>query len=97
MIRRPPRFTRTDTLFPYTTLFRSRNNGPANVGCASRLGLCQTGMRRIDVGLGQHWRLQRYVAAELWRIRLAVLSRSNEIAWDEIGRASCRERVCQYG
>src|SRR3546814_2049686 len=25
MIRRPPRFTRTDTLFPYTTLFRSRN------------------------------------------------------------------------
>src|SRR3546814_16683067 len=24
MIRRPPRFTRTDTLFPYTTLFRSQ-------------------------------------------------------------------------
>src|SRR3546814_2178435 len=29
MIRRPPRSTRTDTLFPYTTLFRSggRNGG----------------------------------------------------------------------
>src|SRR3546814_6636251 len=27
MIRRPPRSTRTDTLFPYTTLFRS---GPSN-------------------------------------------------------------------
>src|SRR3546814_1644954 len=30
MIRRPPRSTRTDTLFPYTTLFRStcsRNDG----------------------------------------------------------------------
>src|SRR3546814_17915523 len=27
MIRRPPRSTRTDTLFPYTTLFRSRNTG----------------------------------------------------------------------
>src|SRR3546814_16226974 len=26
MIRRPPRSTRTDTLFPYTTLFRSRDN-----------------------------------------------------------------------
>src|SRR3546814_18793568 len=26
MIRRPPRSTRTDTLFPYTTLFRSRQN-----------------------------------------------------------------------
>src|SRR3546814_14902392 len=26
MIRRPPRSTRTDTLFPYTTLFRSGRN-----------------------------------------------------------------------
>src|SRR3546814_20064818 len=26
MIRRPPRSTRTDTLFPYTTLFRSEKN-----------------------------------------------------------------------
>src|SRR3546814_7990363 len=33
MIRRPPRSTRTDTLFPYTTLFRSpkRANGLAVV------------------------------------------------------------------
>src|SRR3546814_20832537 len=29
MIRRPPRSTRTDTLFPYTTLFRSRLQAPA--------------------------------------------------------------------
>src|SRR3546814_17156237 len=28
MIRRPPRSTRTDTLFPYTTLFRSWGSGP---------------------------------------------------------------------
>src|SRR3546814_6609737 len=28
MIRRPPRSTRTDTLFPYTTLFRSVLFGP---------------------------------------------------------------------
>src|SRR3546814_14536848 len=27
MIRRPPRSTRTDTLFPYTTLFRSAADG----------------------------------------------------------------------
>src|SRR3546814_2651624 len=27
MIRRPPRSTRTDTLFPYTTLFRSDGEG----------------------------------------------------------------------
>src|SRR3546814_2310662 len=29
MIRRPPRSTRTDTLFPYTTLFRSEIDGQA--------------------------------------------------------------------
>src|SRR3546814_1416222 len=29
MIRRPPRSTRTDTLFPYTTLFRSRSQPSA--------------------------------------------------------------------
>src|SRR3546814_19996710 len=33
MIRRPPRSTRTDTLFPYTTLFRSRR---CAAGCPSR-------------------------------------------------------------
>src|SRR3546814_16422320 len=31
MIRRPPRSTRTDTLFPYTTLFRSRAAGRPDV------------------------------------------------------------------
>src|SRR3546814_3351943 len=30
MIRRPPRSTRTDTLFPYTTLFRSDRPQPRN-------------------------------------------------------------------
>src|SRR3546814_5607883 len=42
MIRRPPRSTRTDTLFPYTTLFRSRDGDtalllllhPVHGGCA---------------------------------------------------------------
>src|SRR3546814_13155303 len=34
MIRRPPRSTRTDTLFPYTTLFRSR---PARQGACLRI------------------------------------------------------------
>src|SRR3546814_20008503 len=31
MIRRPPRSTRTDTLFPYTTLFRSPKGKPSDV------------------------------------------------------------------
>src|SRR3546814_10434856 len=32
MIRRPPRSTRTDTLFPYTTLFRSRRSPESDQG-----------------------------------------------------------------
>src|SRR3546814_8142926 len=39
MIRRPPRSTRTDTLFPYTTLFRSR---------AGRLPIHPLTLRRND-------------------------------------------------
>src|SRR3546814_20613878 len=31
MIRRPPRSTRTDTLFPYTTLFRSGDAGKTHI------------------------------------------------------------------
>src|SRR3546814_19033304 len=46
MIRRPPRSTRTDTLFPYTTLFRSAGRAAAVAGsgggrldpCARRRG-----------------------------------------------------------
>src|SRR3546814_20949987 len=39
MIRRPPRSTRTDTLFPYTTLFRSTINfDPKLVSQAAKLG-----------------------------------------------------------
>src|SRR3546814_18282629 len=43
MIRRPPRSTRTDTLFPYTTLFRSgkklerADRGPFALGQRQRL------------------------------------------------------------
>src|SRR3546814_5584302 len=35
MIRRPPRSTRTDTLFPYTTLFRSRSTARRPMRCCS--------------------------------------------------------------
>src|SRR3546814_12353812 len=36
MIRRPPRSTRTDTLFPYTTLFRSADEIAAPAEAAAR-------------------------------------------------------------
>src|SRR3546814_3170235 len=34
MIRRPPRSTRTDTLFPYTTLFRSPRAALSGTACS---------------------------------------------------------------
>src|SRR3546814_4372107 len=40
MIRRPPRSTRTDTLFPYTTLFRSCSSPRRN-----SMRACSTGSR----------------------------------------------------
>src|SRR3546814_3905590 len=52
MIRRPPRSTRTDTLFPYTTLFRSRRPS---------LDLLRAGLRHVElrddteVGNGALW------------------------------------------
>src|SRR3546814_3948068 len=42
MIRRPPRSTRTDTLFPYTTLFRSDR--------------ARRGRLRLDRGRERRWR-----------------------------------------
>src|SRR3546814_13192858 len=47
MVRRPPRSTRTDTLFPYTTLYRSARL-PAGAAGADRpvAGICGTGRRR---------------------------------------------------
>src|SRR3546814_6114732 len=45
MIRRPPRSTRTDTLFPYTTLFRStRRFGGTGLG----LAICRNLARAMD-------------------------------------------------
>src|SRR3546814_1123651 len=45
MIRRPPRSTRTDTLFPYTTLFRSPPPALAFHRPASRQGSLNHGRR----------------------------------------------------
>src|SRR3546814_2745300 len=53
MIRRPPRSTRTDTLFPYTTLFRSAFEPPGHhgaLGDGDRRLAGDDGQRR-DVGL----------------------------------------------
>src|SRR3546814_9658271 len=50
MILRPPRSTRTDTLLPDTTLFRSRHDDDANGGCG-RAGGEDAPARRAIVGI----------------------------------------------
>src|SRR3546814_13963702 len=55
MIRRPPRSTRTDTLFPYTTLFRSGNEA---------LEPLVTDRARRAIGFGQRRGYSQLVAHE---------------------------------
>src|SRR3546814_9905037 len=47
MIRRPPGYTRTDTLFPYTTLFRARNIRSARGPQACKVSPCI--WRRVSI------------------------------------------------
>src|SRR3546814_8480142 len=48
LIRRPPRSTRTDTLFPYTTLFRSRAASPGRSRTGSGPDPHRSGTSRSD-------------------------------------------------
>src|SRR3546814_6713977 len=50
MIRRPPRSTRTDTLFPYTTLFRSVFEDHIDEAVAEE----GVAAHRLGAGYGQH-------------------------------------------
>src|SRR3546814_1910039 len=60
MIRRPPRATRTDTLFPYTTLFRSPScnsrlpSGSGSPKSPSTGVSLSSGLSRLR-GLSQFW------------------------------------------
>src|SRR3546814_12784884 len=118
MLRRPPRSTRTDTLFPYTTLFRSmmvRKDAEAISTedlrkAVARTGMCAEEWRpgAADAGEDSHRRLQVWfttlsglgVAAGLvlhvWLAGGFAEALRLFAGHDEIGRASCRERVCQY-
>src|SRR3546814_13817942 len=53
MIRRPPRSTRTDTLFPYTTLFRAVRRCSPGRGCSNTSSSCDGRLvdRRSDAGV----------------------------------------------
>src|SRR3546814_10973563 len=88
MIRRPPRSTRTDTLFPYTTLFRSAEYDTiAAVKAALRIPVIANG--DID---SPHKALQvlRHTGADAVMIGRAAQGRPwifREIRHYQIGRA----------
>src|SRR3546814_10753430 len=71
MIRRPPRSTRTDTLFPYTTLFRSHPSLPPSGRSVVPL---ETKQLRYAVLAAETRSFSR--AAALLRIKQATLSRN---------------------
>src|SRR3546814_8053509 len=61
MIRRPPRSTRTDTLFPYTTLFRSNT-------ASSTTHLSLNGARRTAPRCSRAMKPRRFMrSATAWR------------------------------
>src|SRR3546814_8775213 len=73
MIRRPPRSTRTDTLFPYTTLFRSGaavGVGPAAIDVAlfpEQPGVGELRGRRSDF-LGLHGHSELLQGNRAWEV-----------------------------
>src|SRR3546814_11410670 len=118
MIRRPPRSTRTDTRFPYTTLFRSSPPGvdftfsSAHQQIKREPGQRPAGeranMAAQNKGPGGKQPTINDVAALAGVSKKTVsrvINRSEfltdktraavEKANEQIGRASCRERVCQ--
>src|SRR3546814_17812310 len=126
MVRRPPRPTRTNTLFPYTTPFRSLGAGSAAGAAAQDLlarikerGTLQVGLEgtyppfnyqdengdlvgfEVDFAkaLAEKLGLEAEFQPTKWDGLLAALeSERIDVVVNKvkIGRASCRERVCQY-
>src|SRR3546814_20022508 len=99
MIRRPPRSTRTDTLFPYTTLFRSPAAGLGLVilaTCAPPVAQEAFEVFRPSVRQQRNQEQAPVLPRRLPRELLHPPKIVVQIAGQQIGRASCRERVCQY-
>src|SRR3546814_13912788 len=113
MIRPPPRSTRTYTLFPYTTLFRSWRRRRTRKKALPR---SRKSARRISAGTepitmqeralrgtqpdgrAQGALLQEKQMKDVVRIGCGAGFWGDSAGGprQQIGRASCRERVCQY-
>src|SRR3546814_15488262 len=109
MIRRPPRSTRTDTLFPYTTLFRSKPEWLIVIGVCTHLGCVPLGQKagqdRGDFGgwfcpcHGSHYDTSGRVRRGPAPLNLPVppytfADATPVVIGAELGRAQSRERVC---
>src|SRR3546814_18579012 len=113
MIRRPSRSTRTDTLLPYTTLFRSPYEFPRSyqpdgryvVGENSDRDLVPIPVQRtlyFNMGTAYGEPHRAAIPCPACDV-LEVIVEAGEVVSgrlipedSQIGRASCRERVCQY-
>src|SRR3546814_11192431 len=102
MVRMPPSSTRTDPLVPYRTLFRSALDAVFEVLCRAVRDAPTTKLMLVP----EAWQNDATMS-EAQRSMYAFFASVME-PWDgpaalamtdgrwEIGRASCRERVCQY-
>src|SRR3546814_20788522 len=82
MIRRPPRSTRTDTLFPYTTLFRSHGTGP-------RQGRTVTGgyvYRGPVASLQGQYVFADFISGNIWTVPFASLVPGETLASSRFAR-----------
>src|SRR3546814_17671943 len=104
MIRRPPRTTRTDTLFPYTTLCRSW--GEAGTACASdstKVGawdqhlMAEWHVRYRGRGVMIYWHMERQATCLYSQLKRCSSSEVRAmIEGAQLGRALCRASVCEY-
>src|SRR3546814_12748323 len=102
MLQRPRRSTRTDTLFPDNTLFRSYAGNNSN---ARNIDFGVIGVRTGDnENVNSAFEMVGPAEANIDSLTAGcntnnvVEINKNDIRGlvNQIGRASCRERVCQY-
>src|SRR3546814_5305392 len=99
MIRRPPRSTRTDTRFPYSTLFRSRAAAHPAAGVRARSAQPQTAKRHPIARHPQHrprapQLVERHaavedVAADQPETGFEIIGRQREMADHRLPEAGC--------
>src|SRR3546814_18471425 len=96
MLRRPPRSTRTDTLFPYTTLFRSCANIlllRASASPREPFKRLPNGLRRTRGAASSHRQPRPSQMTDLIPVRRALLSVSDKAGLAELAAAPVRHGV----